>query len=484
MVRIIRFGRLRSYRPRQFWMTSLLRFGAVVIAVAALPALAFGSLCFTNHITPWIATGDFNRDGNIDVVVSPAVESFPFIGLEPNLEVYFGNGDGTFTGPTVLATGGCIFDSIVAADINGDGKLDLAASNACDGLANVFLGNGDGTFRGRRDFPAPGPIVIDDINRDGNPDMVVAGSQVAVFLGTRQGGLFGSPSLYPPGGNRAIVAGDMNGDGNLDVVTVGFSSLWVHPGNGDGSFQPPSEVALNKSTGREIVAADFDQDGDLDVALGTNVSGSSGIMVLPGKGNGDFGPSKYYKTANQSSTLHLRLGDFNADGKLDIVAANRLERTVATLLGSGSGSFVSGGAAIPVDYGWAVAAADLNGDGRSDIITENCVILSGPAAAAIASGIPAADLESAGAASTRFSPNPLRDRGTLGFTLPTDGKVSVHLYDIRGRRVHTMMESAWLPAGIHNLSLGRRATGLETGIYFYRVEAEGTRKSGSIVVVD
>ena len=83
-----------------------------------------------------------------------------------------------------------------------------------------------------------------------------------------------------------------------------------------------------------------------------------------------------------------------------------------------------------------------------------------------------------------FSPNPIRDRGSLGFSLPKEGKVSIHLYDARGRRVHTLVEGAWMAAGPHSVALDRRAAGLSTGMYFYRIEAEGARKSGSLVILD
>jgi hypothetical protein len=72
----------------------------------------------------------------------------------------------------------------------------------------------------------------------------------------------------------------------------------------------------------------------------------------------------------------------------------------------------------------------------------------------------------------------------LGFSLPKDGKVSIHLYDTLGRRVHTLMDGTWLAAGPHAVDLDRRAAGLATGIYFYRIEVEGSRKSGRIVIAN
>lgn len=81
-----------------------------------------------------------------------------------------------------------------------------------------------------------------------------------------------------------------------------------------------------------------------------------------------------------------------------------------------------------------------------------------------------------------FAPNPVGRRGVLTFSLPKEGKVIIHLYDTRGRRA--LMDGAWLAAGPHTVGLDRRAAGLEAGVYFYRIEAEGSRKSGNIVILD
>jgi hypothetical protein len=202
------------------------------------------------------ATGDFNGDGKLDLVVTGQAT-----------EIFLGNGDGTFGSGLSLNTKKDFFGTPAVADFNGDGKLDLALPDG--GGVSVFLGNGDGTF------------------------------QAPVNYGTAYGGF-------------SVAVADINGDGKLDIITNGVSVLL---GNGDGTFTDGGGVQIsnNQYITSAPVLGDFNGDGKLDVAVS---SSSQAIDLLLGNGDGTFQNPTQVATDNAAT---LAFGDFNNDGKLDLV---------------------------------------------------------------------------------------------------------------------------------------------------------------------
>ena len=329
--------------------------------------------------------GDFNSDGRLDL----ATASVYF----DEVSVLLGNGDGTFEperrfqvgfGPTVLLSG----------DFNGDGRLDLATANASDNVS-VLLGNGDGTFQAQRRFRVgfdPQALVSGDFNGDGRLDLATANSgvlpgpsttcrccwatatapsrlsaaspvgfdpqalasgglqrrrpprprhrqcslgDVSVLLGNGDG-TFQTQRRFAVGRRPlALVTGDFNGDGRLDLVTANVDSgdVSVLLGNGDGTFQAQRRFAVGDAPGT-LVVADFNGDGRLDLV--TANLGSSDVSVLLGNGDGTFQLQRRF--AVESGPQALLSGDFNGDGRLDLATATVAD-DVSVLLGNGDGTF-------------------------------------------------------------------------------------------------------------------------------------------------
>jgi hypothetical protein len=324
-----------------------------------------------------LGAGDLNGDGKLDLIL----QSDPTVG-----QIYLGNGDGTFSnsGNYLLNFPGSpqISQSAVAiADFNGDGKKDFAIGNA------VLMGNGDGTFHGIQfcllpDISvSPGAQAGGDFDKNGTQDVALISNQHIYILNNSGGGVLSLTHTYSvPQPGFAIVSADFNGDGNLDLVVFETDSSgdWGYSvllGNGDGTFQSPIYHPQNVQTGAQsysVIVADFNNDHKLDIA--TSLAGNSGnqtLAVLLGNGDGTFAAPSYFFDATASFLLS---GDFNGDGNLDIAAGGYSGSVLsapqtAILFGKGDGTFQAAVFPVSLNNFEAQFVADLNKDGKPDLIS-------------------------------------------------------------------------------------------------------------------
>jgi hypothetical protein len=416
-------------------------FGAVVTVMIALAALAqttgqlprkstvvpaldsaapsgagSGSYSSGGSLPTSIALGDLKGDGKVDVVVANWCAGGTADCGHGSVGVLLGNGDGTFQLETPILSGGRDTSAVVIGDFNGDGKLDVVALNSlcagkgCNGggSISVFLGNGDGTFQKAATYgllgSEPKALAVGDFNRDGKLDLAVAeciGDAACDSIGILMGngdGTFQPEVDYGAGPGdcaNSVVAADFNGDGKLDLAFAdacqGFLSILL--GNGDGTFQPAVQYAHGTAP-LALATGDFNGDGKIDLAstalyeqFGTEGGGFEALVFL-GHGDGSFEVSAGYPTGGFAN-MSVAVGDFNQDGKLDLVVTNgcgidqqpcKSDGTVAILLGNGDGSFQ-----FPVNYDSEgmnkeirvqrpeepIAVGDLNGDGRGDLVVAN-----------------------------------------------------------------------------------------------------------------
>jgi hypothetical protein len=315
----------------------------------------------------------------------------------------------SFLPPVTYETGGIYSYSIAVADLNGDGKLDLVVANN-NWLVGVLLGSGDGKFQSAVGYDSggwqPASIAVADLNGDGIPDLVVADSNsdtVGVLLGNGDG-TFRPAVTYGSGGGGpwSVVVADVNGDGKLDILVANHSSchactdeglVGVLLGNGDGTFQPAVTYGSGGYYAYSVAVSDLNGDGKLDLAVTNacgaddNCSGNGSVAVLLGNGDGTFQAAVNYGPGGQGPNFgSLAIADVNGDGKPDLLVANENCPNSATcglgavgvLLGNGDGTFQPA-----VSYGSgayraiSVAVADVNGDGKADLVVTNLCFYSG-----------------------------------------------------------------------------------------------------------
>jgi hypothetical protein len=320
-----------------------------------------------------IATGDFDGDGDLDLVTANFDSN--------NVSVLLNNGQGSFSLSGNFAVGRSPVD-VAVGDFNEDGNLDLVTADfgspftsATDNTVSVLLGNGNGSFGPAtqvNEADIPLSVAVADFNRDNNLDLAVgrfsAPGIVSVLFGNGTGSFPVTSDFTTNVSGFSISVGDFNNDNNPDIVTGGRGdgNISLLLGNGTTSFQPPILIQTEVSFPAPDAVGDFNGDGNQDLVVGSNSDDE--IAVLLGNGDGSFSSPSLFTTGGGSK---VTVGDFNSDGKLDIAAASAINNNVSVLLGNGDGSFVQDGTFNVGSNPQSITVGDFNGDSKLDIATAN-----------------------------------------------------------------------------------------------------------------
>jgi hypothetical protein len=342
-------------------------------------------------------SADFNGDGKQDVATLVGVNYNTVTSLWTfAISVVLSNGNGTFQSAQLTSNpNGTWDDEILSADLNGDGKQDLVVIHTpSPATLDVFLGNGDGTFALANPTPIPlsaGNLiagVLSDVSGDGKVDLVVIDDQspatLSVVLGNGDGTFQSASSAALAGGNLSNIAfADFNGDGKIDFAATDSNSnsqtvVYLAQSNGTYLAGAPLVTAEHVYSACSTAVGDLNGDGKPEIVTANCGSNLEELIVYVNNGDGTFQSGIYYAPAENSASgtdadlypVAVTIADVNGDGKNDIVCSNYTSSDVTILLGNGDGTVKvpNAGYSIGGNAGYPAVVADFNGDGLADIV--------------------------------------------------------------------------------------------------------------------
>lgn len=349
-----------------------------VSAQAAPPPVSFAApqqyATGANGAPGWSETtvvkGDFNNDGQVDII---STDYLTFPQKAPLLQLNLGSG--VFQSPgTRLPAAAAGAGALASGDFNGDGNIDLMTSHTTS--VKVFLGNGNGTFNAGATYllfsAGQEDMVTLDVNNDSKQDVVaITRYGIRVMIGNGNGGFtLLSPQVVAGIFPSAIDKARFNSDNNADLLLIdGAGQIIQLLGNGNGTFTRSGSGVAGLILGTGL-AADFNHDGiDDAVALPEFNAGLRNAVVFISNGQGGFvNPFGTYYDGGLGP-VSGEIADLNNDGNPDIIASDTVGGKQVVLLGNGDGSFTQGGAFSASFSCQTPVIADFNFDGKTDIAT-------------------------------------------------------------------------------------------------------------------
>ncbi|HEU5179219.1 MAG TPA: FG-GAP-like repeat-containing protein [Candidatus Polarisedimenticolia bacterium] len=331
------------------------------------PAPVYSLFSFL-YVATSMTTGDFNRDGQADLVIGTRQEDYPQSQFG-RVSILLGDGTGNFPATGGPSTRSGVMD-VETADLNRDNRLDLVASDA-SGHLSIFIGRGDGTFNPPDEslIDGGGDLAIADFNADAKLDLATAPPSgqgpVKVLLGQGNGRFDTALKAEQGVETYIVVPGDFNGDAKMDLFAIRNGAAFLE-GRGDGTFGPTVRTPASADS---AAITDFNRDGIQDIVTSSSQfsgQGTNQVSVFLGMGGGRYAPPASYSRG--SGPHGVTVADFDNDGNQDVLTATS-QYEIAVRLGSVNGALgpeiktFLGQLRIPL----VLLARDFNGDGKDDV---------------------------------------------------------------------------------------------------------------------
>lgn len=444
-----------------------------------------------------IATGDFDYDGNLDLITANSESD--------NVWIFWGNGTGNYSSSKIAAVG-AIPCQVIVGDFNRDGKTDFATANyQANSISYGQHNKSDLTPRAFENsstkMAGDGPrgLAGADLNGDGLLDIISANSysnDISVFMNTGSKGaageVFDSAIAYKVGTSpRKVVAVDLDGDFDVDLATANaFSNdVTVLFNHGDGTFDTDTG-AVYLAVGDHpysLAAVDIDADGDFDLV--TTDAWDDQVTVLINGGHGNFVSSTSYAVDQFPRAVTAADADFDGNGLLDIATVNADDNTMSLLLNEGGGQLASQVTYAVGRYPFGICAVDIDYDGDLDILTANAadnnitVLYNGGTTTDVEGGsnptLPVAyGLQ-------QNYPNPFNPSTTIEYSLARPGEVTFEVFNALGQRVLDLQLGPQT-TGQHRVTWDghdRDGHNLASGVYFYRITSGDFSQTKKMVLM-
>jgi hypothetical protein len=419
-----------------------------------------------------LAAADLDGDGDVDLAVSDVMES-------DGIQVFLNDGFARFAALDPVVVPGLEDPSrFSVGDLDRDGLLDLIVAGESSASLIVLRGIGDGGFEpvSPRDLESGTPVqtASGDLDLDGQDEVLIAhlaeSDSITIFQGAGEadGGLNGKRRMFAGHGVESLVLEDLDSDGDLDLAVANeeANQMVVFSNPGNGRLDPAGSWFAGRRP-EAIVAGDLNGDGIADLA--TVNQGSNDVSVFLGRGDLDYQPPIGYAVGDRP--FIPALADFEGDGDLDLAIPGLFSDDVTILLNRGDGTFVAS-ESIAVDSGpVAIAAADFDGDGSLDLavassVADNVTIWRNAAARV--------SLEEKTTAAKNLGqnvPNPFNPVTQIAYKLDSPGHVKLAIFDTSGKIVRTLVDRHQAAGSYNEPWDGTSEAGepLTSGIYFYRL---------------
>lgn len=455
----------------------LVAFNLMAVTDSVLVAQIFApAVSYPVGLRPYnLVSADFDRDGDFDLATT-IIGAFESDGID-SVCIFLNNGAGTFATPVKYSVGDVA--SLIESDLDNDGDIDLAAADYYTNKVYILLNNGAGVFVLASSFASGGinghKLCATDLDDDGDKDLAVPNSgsnNLSVFFNNGNA-TFSAPVLTITGTRpNAVISADLDKDGDADLVVTnnGAATVSILLNNGNGTFATKVDYPV-RFFPQSPSLADYNGDGCLDLAVPNAGPSTPYVSVMMGNCDGTFDPKVDWPGCRPHTVASA---DFDKDGDIDMAVTNNECNNVSIFLNTGDGSFAPH-FTLPAGIGTQhIIAADFDKDGNIDLAAsnfDNNGVPGNTVSVFINQTVTSVSTES-GLPQTyslyQNYPNPFNPSTTIQFVLAHTQFVTLKILNLLGEHIATIV-SETLSSGLHQAEWA--AGNFPSGVYFYRLQA-------------